>query len=569
MLNQKVTALSFTLLVLCLFILSCNDSATKTPDKEIVITPEKMDEAASASIEKVLSFALNNNGKIDDSTRLQLTTLVQKFYSDQEFKNTWSKKEKWQPLADSLFQFIQDAELYGLFPKDYNWKKLSSLKTQLDTDSVKRMDAVLWSKADVILTDACLHIIKDLKYGRLQKDSAGLVNDSTTLFKTLLSLQKSCISQNTLTGFLHAVQPKHKGYWQLQSGIKRFVDSMDRHTYTYVTYPFKKNDEKDSLFFIKTLQKRLSESKYISYNNKLPDSVQLDSAIKKYQKIKGIKADGKLSTALIKSLNTSDAERFKRIAITLDRYKKLPDSMPEKFIWVNLPGYYLEVWDHDTLALESKVICGKPDTRTPLLTSAISDMILYPTWTVPTSIIAKQYLPKLKSNPNYLSRLGLKLVNDKGENINAASINWDKYSKGIPYKVRQASGDNNALGVIKFNFENSYAVYLHDTNQRYLFKNASRALSHGCVRVQEWDKLATYIARNDSMNVRAGDTLRYTADSIHNWLADKKNKRIVVKNQLPLFITYFSCEGKDGKIKFYDDMYGEDKALREKYFTDK
>jgi L,D-transpeptidase YcbB len=196
-------------------------------------------------------------------------------------------------------------------------------------------------------------------------------------------------------------------------------------------------------------------------------------------------------------------------------------------------------------------------------------MITYPTWTVPTSIIAKQYLPKLKNNPGYLARLGLRLVNSKGENINAYSVNWSKYTKGIPYRVMQGSGDNNALGVFKFNFNNPYAVYLHDTNQRYLFKNGSRALSHGCVRVQEWEKLAFFIARNDSMNLKTGDTLRYTADSIKNWVAAKEHRRLEVKNKIPIYIRYFSCEGKEGKIKFYDDIYAEDKVLREKYFADK
>jgi murein L,D-transpeptidase YcbB/YkuD len=133
----------------------------------------------------------------------------------------------------------------------------------------------------------------------------------------------------------------------------------------------------------------------------------------------------------------------------------------------------------------------------------------------------------------------------------------------------QGSGDDNALGIFKFNFNNRYAVYLHDTNQRYLFKNAVRDLSHGCVRVQEWEKLAFYIARNDSMNLKEGETLRYTTDSIQTWLASKQLKRIGVKNKVSLFIRYFSCEAKNGKIKFYDDIYGEDKALREKYFTDK
>ncbi|WP_462220801.1 L,D-transpeptidase family protein [Ferruginibacter sp.] len=268
-------------------------------------------------------------------------------------------------------------------------------------------------------------------------------------------------------------------------------------------------------------------------------------------------------------MNVTDAERFKRIAITLDRYKQLPAKMPEKYIWVNLPGYYLWVVQKDTIVLESKVICGKPDTRTPLLNSAITDMVTYPTWTVPNSIITKQYLPKLKNNPGYLARLGLKLVDSKGETVDAYGVNWSKYTKGIPYKVMQNSGDNNALGIFKFNFNNPYAVYLHDTNQRYLFKNSSRALSHGCVRVQEWEKLAFFIARNDSINISSSDTLKYNTDSIKNWIANKEKHRIDVRNKIPIFIRYFSCEGKDGKIKFYDDIYGEDKVLREKYFANK
>jgi murein L,D-transpeptidase YcbB/YkuD len=83
----------------------------------------------------------------------------------------------------------------------------------------------------------------------------------------------------------------------------------------------------------------------------------------------------------------------------------------------------------------------------------------------------------------------------------------------------QGSGDNNALGVMKFNFNNPYAVYLHDTNQRYLFKNSFRALSHGCVRVQDWEKLAFYIARNDSIH---NPKVKYNTDSIRNWIAAKE-----------------------------------------------
>ena len=559
---------NLALLIVWVFLFSCNNAGDHN-GKKIVADPGQMDKENARNIKELLEFAVQHAGKADDSIRLNMVEVINNFYSNNDFKPAWSRKEKWEPLADSLYSFIVNAELQGLFPNDYHFKNLRSLKNKLDADSTRRMDATLWARADLMLTDGFIRIIRDLKQGRLQHDSISLNKDISLLDNFYNGKLKELLEKQQFTTLLNALQPKHKGYWALKSGIKTFIDSMDRRSYTYVTYPYKKGDAKDSSFFIKTLQKRLNESSCIDFTNKLPDSAQLSNAISKYQRQKGLKAEGKISTALVKLLNTSDVERFKRIAITLDRYKQMPAAMPEKYIWVNLPGYYLWVIDHDTIALESKIICGKPDTRTPLLNSEITDMVTYPTWTVPTSIIAKSYLPKLKNNPHYLSRIGLRLVNGKGETIDPGNVNWGKYSKGIPFKVMQNSGDNNALGVMKFNFNNPFAVYLHDTNQRYLFKNASRDLSHGCVRVQEWEKLAFYIARNDSVNSTQKDSLNYTTDSIRNWIAHKERRRIDVKNKIPLFIRYFSCEGKNGKVIFYDDIYGEDKILREKYFANK
>lgn len=566
--NQlKNSRLLLLYVVACCLLASCQ-SNTATTKPVIVSTPEKMDKETSQTIKDALDYAQEHNGDIGDTVRLSFTGQVNSFYKDKEYNNVWSHKEKWEPLADSLYQFIEHAAWEGLFANDYHFKKLQSLKKALDSDSLKRMDANLWTRADLMLTDGFIHIVKDLKQGRLNKDSISYNKKelSDTFYTTTLT---DLLSTKNLTDVLISIQPKNEGYWALKSCIREFVDSMDKRVYTYVTYPYKANDEKDSLLFVKKIQKRLSESKCIDFTNTLPDTLELKMAVKKFQKLKGVKQDGVISSGLVKMMNVNDAERFKRITINLDRYKQLPDSMPEKYIWVNLPAYYMQLRDHDTVALESKIICGKPTTRTPLLNSYITDMVTYPTWTVPNSIIVKQYLPKLKANPNYLNAIGLHLVDSKGETVNPYDVKWDKYKTGIPYKVMQGSGDDNALGIMKFNFNNAYAVYLHDTNQRYLFKNAARALSHGCVRVQEWQKLAFYLIRNDSLNVKPGDTMRYNTDSVMTWLAEKENKRIGVKNKVSLFIRYFTCEAKNGKIKFYDDIYGEDKAIREKYFTDK
>ena len=121
------------------------------------------------------------------------------------------------------------------------------------------------------------------------------------------------------------------------------------------------------------------------------DSVKLVKAIKKFQKSKGITVDGKAGEATIRMLNMSDREKFIRIAITMDKYKMLPESMPSRHVWVNLPGYQMKLIQDDSVLLSSKIICGKPITRTPLLTSAISNMITYPQWTIPKVLLLKKY----------------------------------------------------------------------------------------------------------------------------------------------------------------------------------
>jgi murein L,D-transpeptidase YcbB/YkuD len=248
----------------------------------------------------------------------------------------------------------------------------------------------------------------------------------------------------------------------------------------------------------------------------------------------------------------------------------LPAKMPEKYLWVNLAAYSMQLKDSDTVRISSRVVIGKPLTRTPELTSAISEMITYPQWSVPQSIIVKEFLPELKKDPGYLAKKGFSLLNMKNEEIDPYFVDWSKYKLGIPYKIVQGSGDDNALGIMKFNFPNKYAVYLHDTNQRYLFAQASRAFSHGCVRVQEWQKLCNYILQNDSTYVTSLGNNSFTkADSVSKWLVKKEKHFIPVKLRIPLFIRYFTCEGKDGRIVFYDDIYDEDTRLREKYFAGK
>jgi murein L,D-transpeptidase YcbB/YkuD len=534
------------------------------PGTDIAANPAQLGIKITEILRSSLEFSAENNGSIDGYHRLEYDSLVQQVYSKNNFTPVWSKQQSWRPLGDSLVNFIQEAKLYGLFPEDYHFGSLDSIRKQFKGDSFSdkaKNDPVLWANADLLLTDAFMHVVKDLKLGRLPKDSITLRADSLLTSEFYLNRLSLVQLHNGLSLVFHALEPNHKGYEELKKALPAFLDSADYRPFTAVPSPKQKNPD-----FKKFLQKRLFEAGLVTSDTAFADSTTISDAIKHFQRRQGITEDGLAGEETIRVLNTSDSERFVRIAITLDRYKMLPEKMPDRYVWVNLPRYYMEFRENDTVKITSKIICGKPATRTPVLTSAISDMVTYPQWTIPTSIIVKEILPAMKKNTGYLAKKGYSLINDKGDEINPDSVNWFKYSKGIPYKVVQGSGDDNALGILKFNFPNKYAVYLHDTNQRYLFASTKRSLSHGCVRVQDWEKLAYSIIRFDYKDKPIPSPVE---DSLTNWLIRKEKHSIYVRNRLPVYIRYLTCEAKNGKIQFYEDMYGEDKYLREHFFAGK
>ncbi|MEO6814083.1 MAG: L,D-transpeptidase family protein [Ginsengibacter sp.] len=551
---------------LSLIIICCNNNCkqkTVVKEKEIVTTPEQMNDQVAANIKSVLAFAKDNNGKINDSIRLAQYDLVNNFYEQNNYRSIWSTRESWLPLADSMFGFIKNSKYFGLYPSDYHLDELEGLRKKIADDSLARMDAISWTNADLMYSDAFMKTLKDLKEGRLLPDSISITTKKKMIDSFFTKNLDEAGKAGALTTSFQSLEPSDMGYQSLRTALKEFVDKMDSKIYLYINYPFK-----DSLAFVRKIHKRLLQSGFGNPSIALPDSVEFRKELKKYQSAHELKVDGIAGQGVVNSLNSNDNQRFKRIAITLDRYKLLP-KLPQSYIWVNIPGFYLKVWNNDSLVLESKVIVGKPETHTPVLTSAISDMVTYPKWTIPESIIKKDILPALKKDPGYLDRKGFSLVDANGETVNPYTVTWSKYTKGIPWKVIQGSGDDNALGVFKFNFNNPYSVYLHDTNQRYLFKNADRALSHGCVRVEKWQALAFFIAREDSIAMNEGQTISYNADSIMTWVANKSRKRIMVKKKLPLYIEYFTCEAKNDKIVFYKDIYNDDKYLALKYFANK
>ena len=559
MYHRKSPAFLVSLFLISFVLFSCGNEHSHL-DKDNVKSPAQMDEHVGGDLKKLLEFAASHGDKLNDTSLLQYRGLMDSLYNANGYSPLWSDKEHFLAKGDSLFSFISQSNHYGLFPTDYHYTSLGFIYRLFKEDTLSRKNAAMWARADLLFTDAFLTLAKDLKHGRLPFDSVMMRKDSilpSGFYTSVLDRAIHAPGSDSMEHVLTALQPTLPGYDSLKTYLAGFLETAHFRNLTWLDYPYK-----DSAAFYARLGKRLQEVGYIDSSASTTDTAVIASAIRKYQSTNKLKVTGKPNQDLVTMMNNSDWEKFKRIAINMDRYKLMPDSLPSTYVWVNLPSFYLQVHNADTIALESRVIVGAPKTRTPLLTSEISNFLTMPQWTVPNSIIFKEMLPQIKANVDYLRKQNLIVVDSRDSVRDPSKIKWSKLNKdNFPYQLKQRQGDDNSLGVMKFNFKNKYDVYLHDTNGRWMFGKSFRALSHGCVRVKEFMKLADFLIRND--------TIRYKPDTLKAWISRQEKHWVTGFAKVPIYLRYFTAEGKNGKISFYDDIYGEDKAIRNRYFADK
>lgn len=545
---------------LVLLVLSaCSSRQKRIPPKEVVIVnqPEEIQVKANEQLKELVSFLDGSGGSLNDTVKIPSYKTVGSFYGAADFEPVWSNGGKWLPAGDSMFMLISRSKLFGLFPSDYHLAQILSARNQIALDSQALKNVALWTRTDVFLTDAFFQMARHLKIGRLDRDSTTLRTDTAFSVDDQVKMLQDALASGQIRAALESLEPIHPGYKALRAAIPAFLDSTEFSPYTFIDYP-----EPDSLKLIGKVAKRLQEEGILANDWNSSDTVAYKAAVRQYQHSKGIRTTGIAAEQTIGSLNNTGWERFKRIAVNLDRFKQLPATMPVTYIMVNLPAFELKLLDADTVALQSKVIVGASKTRTPVLTSEIVNFITYPQWTVPYSIIFKEMLPRIQKDTNYLIKQNLMVVDKNDSVISPSSIDWYKLSKThFPYLLRQRQGDDNSLGVMKFNFRNKYDVYLHDTNARGLFSRNARALSHGCVRIQEWEKLSHFLVRNND--------IKYHPDTLRAWIQRQEKHVITDFLHVPIFIRYFTCEAQDGKIRFYEDIYGDDRLLAQRYFKEK
>ena len=275
------------------------------------------------------------------------------------------------------------------------------------------------------------------------------------------------------------------------------------------------------------------------------------AAVKKFQLRHGLEGSGSVGAQTIKALDVPVKDRIKQLEASLERLRGMDFLFAERYVVVNIPAAFVEAVAHGKVERRYRVIVGKIDRPSPTLTAYITAVDLNPTWTVPLSITKTEIANRVRRDPNYLSRMHMRLLGAHDEEISPASVDW---SRSPNFTVRQDAGTWNALGNLKIDMPNRYSVYMHHTDTRKLFADDYRFDSHGCTRVDNVRDLAAWILQDDPPG--------WDRAAIDAGIATGQTKIINLPHQIPVAWVYLTgWVRRDGTVEFRDDVYKHDEQL--------
>jgi murein L,D-transpeptidase YcbB/YkuD len=469
--------------------------------------------------------------------------------------------------AQALIEELRGADRYGLRVEDYAGEALAQELKALPAAAAARTAAL--ARFDAHLSVAALRLICDLHFGRVSPEAAGFRLEQAPEPFDLVQAVRGLAQSSDPEGALTAVEPLFYHYKLLKDALAHYRKLAPELNAAPALPPVGSSVKSGQAYAgAAALRRRLeilgdlAGGAGVAADPALFDA-DLSAAVGRFQARHGLEADGTLGRSTLAALNTPAAQRIRQISLTLERWRWLvPFKTPP--IIVNIPQFQLFAFrgTEDRVAdiLQMHVIVGKTfaNTQTPVFEGDMRYVVLRPYWDVPYSITQKEMLPKIRVNPGYLAREHLQLVDGPGDNspvVPASSANFALLEQGR-LRLRQEPGEDNALGLAKFMFPNSYNVYLHSTPAHQLFKDPVRAFSHGCIRVADPLALATVVLAD-----APGD---WTREKIQAAMNGNSTVRVNLSrpiNVLILYATALATEG--GPVLFFPDLYGYDKKLEQ------
>lgn len=357
------------------------------------------------------------------------------------------------------------------------------------------------------------------------------------------------LAQDRLQAWLEDLAPPYLGYQQLIAGLKTYKEIVARGGWDAIAGgpPMKSGVVDPRTPAVRTRLAAEDPQAAKAFADEAAASPAaagalvydrtLAAAMKQFQTRHGLDATGVVDRATLAALNVSAQARVDQIKANMERWRWAPAVMPTDRVQVNIAAAILTLFRGDLPVLSMRAVAGRLTDHTPMLQSTIRSIVFNPPWNVPASIAAKELWPKEAADPGYLAREDYVIIR----------------SEDGSRRLQQRAGPKSALGQIKFDFDNPYGVYLHDTPSHSTFGRESRLVSHGCVRLDQPKALALMLLQ---------DNPAWTAQAIDEKIAAKDTKRVSLSRPTAVLIFYWTAfAGPDGVMNFRPDVYGWDSEL--------
>lgn len=482
--------------------------------------------------------------------KVQLKTEL--FYGAHEFRRAWLKKRRPDKMFKAFVEEIKESSRYGFHPQDYH---IAELEKDVDElyDNRKRTNADI-SNLDIRITASFFLFTTHVLEGRVRYAGAReflwekgmpLENDIALLLKME--------SASDLRQELKDLQPKHLQYERLQAAYKDYLEIQKLDTFSTISTKMNlKPGQSHPEIPVVRAKVTLNEGSAPKPDTSTLYDDALLKAVKNFQLRHGLEPDGILDTKTIAFLNLPLSEKTDLIELNLERMRWLPHIQGKKDeIVINVPEYAMHVYHNNKEKMTMRVVLGSEYTPTPVFHDTLKYIVFSPTWTVPKSIIAEEFIPKLREDPAHFDPERFRFYKD-GKEIDPLEEDWeDEDLDTSAYSVVENPGDGNSLGNVKFIMPNDYSIYLHDTPADQLFKREERALSHGCIRLEHPVDFARYLL---------SDQPGWNEEKINEAMRSKEPLKVDLEKPYPVYIVYRTAWVDDDKmVHFRDDIYGHDR----------
>ncbi len=490
-------------------------------------------------------------------TSLKSIDEIQRFYVNRNFEEIWSKNGILTELAYEMRFEIYQSQFDGLNPKSYNIEIIELFFLTFESNKKSRIVNNPGDVADLdlLLSDAFFYLSRHLELGKI--DPASLKSHWEITSKTKKADYSALLNEgykaSDIRRQLEKLYPDFTMYRKGREVLRALNEQRKVDTLSWkrikIDKSIKLGEENNS---IPVLRQRL---KFWGYLNDYPliNEKHYDSTmwlgVKSFQKNNGMEADGAIGKMTGQALNASPSDLIDKASVNLERLRWLPDTLKTgELILVNIANYQLDFLSNTDTLFSARVIVGKQYHESPIFTAEMSYIVFSPYWNIPYSITKNEIMPAVRRNSNYLSQKNMEVVTSSGKLVDPKTINWS--AKSFPYLVRQKPGGSNSLGLVKFMFPNKHSVYIHDTPVRTLFDKGDRALSHGCIRIENPAEFASLLLKNDP---------NWNSVTIDAAMHQSKEQIVKLDRKIPVVILYLTFwSDSKGNGHFRPDIYERD-----------